>query len=336
MKLLACAFAILLLVCPIWAQQDLAEKAQAAKQLMGAGHPGEAVPIYRELVRAMPDNPGLVLNLGLALDMSGDKRGAICEYQAVLKLDPQSFPARLLMGTAYLDLGQPSNAIGPLEEAVKLEPGNPGAQATLADAELALERFGKAVSRFEQLSRQDPSNPKVWYGLGACYEGLAQKSFNELTDVAANSAYWLYLVAESRHANKQTYSAFYFYRQAMAKAPSLRGVHAALAEIYKETDHADWAAVEEQKEKNLSPRDCVAEKLECDFQAGNFLAVVGQEGKDPKTLYWRTRAYNRLALSAYEQLGTLPPSSETYELRARIEVKRRQYAQAAKDWRQAL
>jgi predicted Zn-dependent protease len=336
MKLLTCAFAILTLLSPCRAQQALAEKAQVAKQLMAAGHPGDAVPIYRELLRAMPDDPGLALDLGLALDMSGDKREAIREYQAVLKLDPQSFPARLLMGTAYLDLGQPANAIAPLEESVKLQPGNLAAQATLADAELALERFGAAVARFEKLSRQDPSSAKVWYGLGAGYEGLAQQSFDELASVAADSAYWLYLIAESRYANKQTYSAFYFYKHALTKMPSLRGVHTALAEIYMETDHADWAAVEEENESKLSPPDCAAEKLECDYQAGNFPAIVEEAGKDPKTLYWKTRAYNRLALSAYDRLGRLPPSAETYEVRARIESRRRQYAQAAKDWHAAL
>jgi tetratricopeptide (TPR) repeat protein len=219
---------------------------------------------------------------------------------------------------------------------VKLQQGNQDAQATLADAELALERFGTAAARFEKLSQQDPSSPRVWYGLGACYEGLGQKSFDDLAAVASNSAYWLYLVAESRSANDQSYSAFYFYKQALAAMPSLRGVHSAIAGIYKQTDHADWAAVEEQKEKQLPPPDCASEKLECDFEAGNFLGVAGQPGKDPKTLYWRTRAYNQLALSAYERLGRLPPSPETYELRARLESKRRQYAQAAKDWRQAL
>ncbi len=336
MKLFASAFAIFLLTSPVCAQQSAAEKAQLAKQLMAAGRASEAVPIYRELVRAMPDNPGLALNLGLALDMSGDKRAAIREYQAVLKLDPQSFPARLLMGTAYLDLGQPSEAIVPLEESLKLRPGNQEAQATLADAELALERYGTAAARFEKLAQQDPASPRVWYGLGACYEGLAQKSFDDLAALTPNSTYWFYLVAESRYANKQTYSAFYFYKQALAAMPSLRGVHSAIAEVYKQTDHADWAAVEEQKEKELPQADCGLEKLECDFEAGNFLAVVEQPGKDAKTLYWRTRAYNQLALSAYERLGRLPPSAETYELRARIESKRRQYAQAAKDWREAL
>jgi predicted Zn-dependent protease len=330
-------FAILLFAVPALAQSPaLAEKAQHAKELMAAGRPGEAVPIYRELVRALPGNPGLILNLGLALDMSGDKRAAIRQYQAALKLQADFFAPLLLMGTAYLDLGQPSLAVAPLEKAVELQPENFEAQVTLAEAELALERFGAAASRFQKLSQQDSSSAKVWYGLGACYEGLAQKSFDELAEAAPGSAYWLDLVAESRLETKQTYSAFYFYKQALAKMPGLRGVHAALAEIYKETDHADWAVTEEAKEKQLPPPDCGAEKLECESQAGNLLGVVQDATHDPAALYWKTRAYNQLALGAYDRLGRLPPSLETHELRARIESRRRQSAEAAKEWREAL
>src|SRR6516225_8225650 len=103
-----------LLVVPLFAwtingqTQSLPEKAQHAKELLAAGKPDEAIPIYRELIRAIPNNPGLILNLGLALDMSGEKQEAIRQYQAVVKLDPDSFPALLLMGAAYLDLGQPA------------------------------------------------------------------------------------------------------------------------------------------------------------------------------------------------------------------------------------
>lgn len=51
--------------------QALAEKAQHAKELMAAGRAAEAVPIYSELIKSIPNNSGLILNLGLALDLSG-------------------------------------------------------------------------------------------------------------------------------------------------------------------------------------------------------------------------------------------------------------------------
>jgi tetratricopeptide (TPR) repeat protein len=333
----ACAGVILLTVSTAGAQSlALAEKARHAKELMAAGRAAEAVPIYSELVKSIPNNPGLVLNLGLALDLSGNKREAIKQYEAVLKIDTNSFPALLLMGTAYMDLGQPPKALAPLQKAVKLQPGNFDAQAILAEAVLGLNRFAEAAQSFQELSTRDPSNAKVWYGLGSSYEGLAQKNFDTLAELAGGSAYWLDLVAESRLETMQTYSAFYFYRQALAKMPSLRGAHAAIAEIYQQTGHAEWAATEQAKEAQLPPPDCTVQKLECAYLAGEFLGIVADGAKSPEALYWKTRACDHLAFDAYSHLAQLPPSAESYQLRARVDSKRRQYAQAVKELREAL
>lgn len=305
---------------------------------MAEGKYEDAIPLCRELVRALPNDPGLVMNLGLALDMSGNKQGAVREYQAALKLAPDHYPALLLLGTAYLDLGRPAKAVGLLERALKAQPDSVDAQETLAEALLGVGRLGEAAHRFEALVQAHPDSAKSWYGLGSCYDGLAQKSFDELAKIAPGSAFWLALVAESRLDTKQNYSAFYFYRQALAKAPSMRGAHAAIAQIYRDTGHADWALVEDAKERQLTPPDCTAQKLECAFRAGNFARVVELSGSatSPEAYYWRTRAYNRLAMDAYVRLGQLPPSMETHELKAKIESKRREYAEAVKEWREAL
>ena len=83
------AWAIVLLALSLRAQsQDFAEKSHRAKDLMAAQRFAEAVPIYRELVQALPGNPGLLMNLGLALDYSGHKREALSEFEKVLRLDP--------------------------------------------------------------------------------------------------------------------------------------------------------------------------------------------------------------------------------------------------------
>jgi len=330
-------FILVLAIAPAAARaQDLAEKSHQAKALMDAGKFVEAASLYRDLVRAVPNNPGLITNLGLALDMSGDKAGAVREYQAALKLDRDQFPALVLLGGAYLDLGQPADAVGILERALKVQPGDLDAQESLGEALLASGRLGEAVRRFQALSDADPKNSKVWYGLGVCYEGLAQQSFDELAKVAPGSAYWLDLVAESRLQNKQDYSAFYFYHQALAKMPQMRGVHAALAAVYQDAGHADWAAVEEQKERALPAPECSIEKLECAFQAGRLREIADSTARSAEAYYWRTRAYNQLAVDAYVRLGELPPSRETHELKAKIAFNRRQYAEAAREWREAL
>jgi tetratricopeptide (TPR) repeat protein len=328
-----------LLAPSLFAQSpDLAEKSHHAKDLMAAQQFEQAVPIYRDLVRALPGNPGIVMNLGLALVYSGHKREALGEFEKVLQLDPANSVALLFLGTTYLDLGEARKALIPLEKVVRAQPENPDAQESLGEARLALKKFEHAAESFQKLSQLDPENPKAWYGLGLSYDGLAQQSFDELAKLAPGSAYWLDLAAESRLGTQQLFSAFYLYRQAQEKLPSLRGIHAAVAEIYRKTGHADWAAIEAEKEQQLPAPDCARDGLECDFQGGKYreLIATAQGQTTPQSFYWRTHAYNQLALDAYTRLGQLPSSASSQELMAKIESNRRQYAEAAKHWEEAL
>jgi len=332
-------FAFLVVSCSLLAQSaDLALKSHRAKELLEAGKAEEAIPIYRELVRALPNNPGLMMNLGLALHMAGHKREAVREFEKVLKLDPQHVPALLFLGTAYVELGEPAKAVNPLKKVLKAQPDNLDAQEVLGEALLSLGRLEEAAKHFRSLAQRDAGNPRVWYGLGLSCERLAQRNFEELEKVALGSAYWLELVAESRFKVTQYFSAFYFYRQALSKMPTMRGAHAGLAEVYKKTNHPDWAAIEEERERAMSPPDCRVEKLECDFQVGRYLELVALlEGvKTPESYYWRTRAYNQLALEAFSRLAQLPPSAEMHELIAKMESNRRQYVESAREWRAAL
>jgi predicted Zn-dependent protease len=328
-----------LLTSSLFAQSpDLAEKSHHAKDLMAAQQFEQAVPIYRGLVRALPGNPGMLMNLGLALDYSGHKREALAEFEKVLKLEPSNELALLFLGTTYLDLGEAARALPPLEKLTKAEPENREAQEALAEARLALKRFGPAAQGLEELSRYDSANPKVWYGLGLAYDGLAQKSFDKLANLARGSAYWLDLVAESRLDTQQLFSAFYLYRQAQEKLPSLRGVHAAVAEIYRKTGHPDWAAIEEDRERQLPAPHCANEELACDFQSGKYheLISAAEQQATPESYFWLTHAYNHLARDAYEQLAQLPSSAPAEELMAKMEFKRRQYVEAVQHWRAAL
>ena len=332
-----CGF--LLPACSLTAQSpDLAEKSHHAKDLMAAQQFEQAVPIYRELVRALPGNPGFVMNLGLALDYSGHKREALAEFEKVLHLDPANSVALLFLGTTYLDLGEAGKALIPLEKVVSAQPENPDAQEALAETCLALKKFDHAAEAFQKFSQLDPENPKGWYGLGLTYDGLAQRSFDELANTAPGSAYWLDLVAESRLDTQQFFGAFYLYRQAQEKMPSLRGVHAAVAEVYRKTGHADWAAIEDEKEGQLPPPDCAHSELECDFQSAKYheLLAAAQMQTTSESYYWRTRVYNALARDAYAHLGQLPSSAPVQELMAKMEFKRRQYLEAAKHWEEAL
>lgn len=323
----------------LWAQTDkLAAKSQRAKQAMSAGRFKEAVALYQELVRAVPGNPGLLMNLGLALHSAGEYRKAIEQFETVLKKQPKLAPAWLLLGLAHLKLNEPARAVEPLQRVLEADPRDKIARLELADAFLALGRPEEAAANFQKLAELDPSHPKAWQGLGLSYVSLSRRCFEEVEKTAPESAYWYALLARSRAEQQQYRSAFYFYRKALAEAPSLRGAHAALAEIYRKTGHADWAAVEEDRERQLAPPDCSSGSLECGFLSGRYreLVAAAERMKTPPSLYWQARAYGELALEAFGRLSQLPPAAEIYELMAVAYRLEGLHHNSVKEWREAL
>lgn len=299
-----------------------------AKEFLAAGRFGDAARIYQSLVDTLPGNTGLQLNLGLALHMAGDHARAIPHLEKVLQAQPGALPALLSLGTAWLQMNQPARAVDPLSKAVAQQPANVDARGMLANALLALNRAAEAAPHFRRLSTLTPHDPRAWSGLGKCYELLAGKTF-ETMDKA--SAEWLSLIAETRLIRGQNRAAFYFYRQALEKKPGMRGLHAALASVYRAAGNGDWAATEEAKEKTQPRANCVTEKAECDFAAGRYL-----EAAAGKSAYWSVRAYNELATRAFAQLGKLPPSVDLYMLKAEIASQRGQMVEAAKEYGAAL
>src|SRR2546422_8824858 len=106
--LIVCLFSILLQSSGLAQSDDLALKSQRAKKFMAEGKFVESIALYRELNRAVPNNPGLVLNLGMALHMAGKERESTQQLEAAVKLDPALTPGWLFLGAARLQLGKTS------------------------------------------------------------------------------------------------------------------------------------------------------------------------------------------------------------------------------------
>src|SRR5213596_2584142 len=128
---------------------SLALKSQRAKQLMAEGYFAQAIPLYRELNQAVPNNPGLMLNLGMALHMAGKEREAIPELEAATKLDPTLAPAWLFLGAARLQLGEATAAVKALKMVLGLQPDHREARQMLASGLLSLDRSEEHTSELQ-------------------------------------------------------------------------------------------------------------------------------------------------------------------------------------------
>lgn len=321
-----------------YAQPDaLAAKSQQAKALMAAGRFEEAIPLYTQLVQSAPTNPGLRLNLALAQHMSGRDREAVPNFEAVLKVQPNLLPALLSLGAARLALNEPQQAVAPLQKALAADPKNQDARGMLAGALMDLRRFEQAAPLYQTLTEAAPEDPRAWYGLGMCYQGIAGAAFERLQQAGPQSAYVAALVADTRVQRRQYRSAYYYYKEALKQVPNLRGVHVALAEIYRKTGHQDWAAAEDTSERTLPPADCKMHPAECQFVGGHDREALTLPAKPTaEALYWQAKAANELATQAFFRLGQLPPSIELHQFRADIARNQNQHLEAVREWKAAL
>lgn len=321
------------------AQTDLAAESHRAKELMADQRFAEAIPIYEKLVKSLPGNTGLVLNLALAEEMGGRPERAIPNFEIVLKATPDNVPALISLGMAHLQLRQPRQALMPLRRAISLDPGNRNVTGMLADAEMSLNLFDQASEHFSELTVQDASDARAWDGLGKAYESLAARTFDRLNKSAPESSFVAVLLADTRVQRHQYRSAFFFYHEAQRQSPNLPGIHAGLARVYQNTNHADWAELEQRREASLPVPDCKINAAECAYLAAHYLdsaKAANSPNASSATLFWATKAYNELAGRAFDHLSQLPESIQIHELKARVLTAHKQYLEAADEWRAAF
>lgn len=180
--------------------------------------------------------------------------------------------------------------------------------------------------------------PRALYESGKRYANESIQAFNQLLKKNPESGYVLALLGEVKTKEREYTAALYAYGEAAKRMPRLRGVHAAMAEIYRSQGKPEQAASEAEQEEKLGNPDCAAERLYCDFAAAQFerLAHAVQGKQDTESLYWQTRVDNELSLRALIELGHLPDSPELHAVKAQIFHDQAQYPQAASEWRKVL
>lgn len=328
----------LLLVAAAAAQPaaDLASLASQARRLMSEGKFSAAAGIYARLERAVPNEPGLAMNHGMALHMAGRHEEAIPKLRTALQFLPGTGPALFMLGASYLSLGRVQEALAPLREAG--DAGVPEARPALAQAYASLARHAEAGELFRSWTAADPRNPAAWYGLGTSYAALAQAALEALAREAPESGYMVALAAEVQLSQERYASAARLFREALNRQPDLPGAHLGLAEAYRGSGRAEQAAAERSREPAITEAACAARPEPCLFRQGRFLELVetARARSGPAAPFWQSRAYEALANEAFGRLGELPPSPESHASAAQGFRDRGRYREAIEEWRAAL
>jgi tetratricopeptide (TPR) repeat protein len=137
-------------------------------QAMRANDWKSAVVAFREGLAVAPaGSPGsrsLQHKLGTALYMSGDARGAVREFQAVVRSAPASGAdepaarANYSLGVLTMSGGRFREAVDYLKAAVASGPNYGEAHMALGDALRRVGRFGEALKAYQEVVRIDPAS----------------------------------------------------------------------------------------------------------------------------------------------------------------------------------
>lgn len=317
---------------------DPAARSRAATQAMNDGRFEDAVRIYQELLQPLPDEPGLLMNLGMALAMAGREAEAIAPLERATTLKPTLVPAQLFLGTSYLALGASDKAVRPLQRVTAAQPASVEYRRLLARAYSESGRVLEAATQLRQITELAPAVPAAWYSLFHAYNAVAQDAMATFatTDEAGSGQWQQLLLADALFADGRLTDAFAAYRQALEAVPAMVSIHDSIATIYEQTGHPDWAVVERGKGR-LTPAQCARRKPLCEFRAGRYRAALAAaaSGRDAESRYWRARAAAQLTKEIFSRLDRLPDSRERRELRAALATADRRHADAVAELRAA-
>jgi predicted Zn-dependent protease len=316
---------------------ELAVQSQAASRAMGERRFDDAAAIYRDLLRALPNEAGLLMNLGMALAMGGHEADAIEPLRQAIALKPDLIPAHLFLGSSYLALGRASDAIPPLKHVVTARASDVESRRMLAQAYVASGRPSDAVTQLRSITALAPQLPAGWYALGHAYNAITQDAIDAFNDQPDDSPWRQLLLADALFADGRLTDAFALYKSASERLTDIVSIHDSIARIYEQTGHAEWARVEKTKGA-LPPGACARRQALCAFRAAQYRAALAaaSAGHDPESLYWRARAATELALAAFKRLDELADSRERREMRAAIALSVRKCSDAMAELQAAL
>jgi predicted Zn-dependent protease len=319
------------------ASSQASAKAQSAAQAMSQGRFDDAARIYRDLLQSLPDEGGILMNLGMALAMGGHESDAVEPLERAVTLKPQLIPAQLFLGSSYLAVGRPADAIAPLKRAAAARATDLESRRMLAQAYMETGRPADAVVQLRAVTDLAPKAPAGWYALGHAYNALTQDAMETFNNEPEDSPWRQLLVADALLADGRLTDAFALQRSALDRLPAMVSIHDSLARIYDLSGHADWAAIERQK-GILTPAACARRKALCEFRAGRYRASLAAAltGTDPESRYWRARAATELALAAFKRLDDLPDSRERRDVRGALALSQRRYTDAIAELKVAL
>ena len=140
-----------------------------AQQLLVADDAAGAIQEYEAAIKDDPESPFLEMELAALYQRQGDVKQALAHAEKSLRLDPKQQEAYFLLASLHVGLNQLDEATREYERILTLDPKNREARLFLATLYAQQRRYPKAIRTVQELLRLDPSLVVGYYYLGRIY-----------------------------------------------------------------------------------------------------------------------------------------------------------------------
>ena len=131
----------------------------------------EAVAEYRQVLKLRPGLPGVQFELARLLsDSSPEEARALLELE--LRIDPDHFPAKSLLGQLLVALHESEKAVPLLESALAARDSLAGARKALGKALVETGKPREALDHLLRVAREDPNDEQIHFLLAQAYRSL--------------------------------------------------------------------------------------------------------------------------------------------------------------------
>ena len=142
----------------------------------------------------------LHFNRAIEWSAKGEFDRAIADYDAAIKLSPQSADSYFNRGNAWAHKGDPDRAIADYDAAIKLDPREPAAYGGRAVEWAVKGDYPRAIADYDTALKLDPKSPSALLGRGRArfYSGDTQRAVLDMEQAMKSepneyTALWLYL-----------------------------------------------------------------------------------------------------------------------------------------------
>ncbi|MDA8349864.1 MAG: tetratricopeptide repeat protein [Pseudomonadota bacterium] len=201
-----------------------------ARQMHQSGQVREAIELYLKMLRKHPNNPQLLLGLGIAHFQTNQFQKSVESLKRYVVIDPNNAAAQCILGASLIALSRPEDALSSLDRALRIKPDYPEALNSRGTALRELRRPEEARISFENALTLKPDYAEAHNNLGIALCELkrfaeALASYEKALTLNPNYAEAHNNLGTALRALKRHEDALASYEKALALNPNYADAH---------------------------------------------------------------------------------------------------------------